>query len=179
MNSAMDLKSKIRNVPDFPKKGILFRDITTLIKDPASFQFIIDHWKEHYKNKKVDVIVGVESRGFIFASALAYSMGKELAIVRKPGKLPWHTIAEEYDLEYGKDKIEIHQDCVNPGQHVLIVDDLLATGGTMQATAKLVKKVGGVIEGIAFVVELTPLKGRDKLKGYDIYSLVKYDSEEE
>ncbi len=175
----IDLKSRIRNIPDFPKKGIMFRDITTLIKDPASFQFVIDYFADLYKDKKIDVIVGIESRGFIFGAALAYAMGKEFAIIRKPGKLPHKTISQEYELEYGKDKIEIHEDAIMPGQHVLLIDDLLATGGTMEAAAKLVEKLGGVVEGIAFVIELTFLNGREKLKNYNVHSLVKYDSEVE
>jgi adenine phosphoribosyltransferase len=174
----MDLKEKIRSIPDFPKKGIMFRDITTLIKDPAAFQFTIDRFVDYYKEKSIDVIVGIESRGFIFGAALAYAMGVEFAIVRKPGKLPGQIISEEYELEYGTDRIEMHKDAILPGQHVVIVDDLLATGGTVLAASKLVEKTGAVIDGLAFVIELVPLKGREKIKNYDVLSLVKYDSEE-
>lgn len=177
----IDLKSIIRNIPDFPKKGVVFRDITTLIHNPEAFRYVIDTFAEHYKDKKIDVILGIESRGFIFAAPLAYKLGTSFAIIRKKGKLPWKVVCEEYDLEYGKDKIEIHCDAVKKGQGVLFVDDLLATGGTMDAAARLVEKLGGKIAGMAFVVELSYLKGREKLlnqnKEYDILSLVDYESE--
>jgi len=173
----MDLKEKIRNIPDFPKKGVMFRDITTLIRDPAAFQFTIDQLAEKYKNRKIDVLVGIESRGFIFGAALAYAMGKQFAIVRKPGKLPGKAVLQDYELEYGTDTIEMHEDSIMPGQHVLLVDDLLATGGTMAAAAKLVEKIGGVVEAIAFVIELIPLKGMEKLTKYECFSLVKYDED--
>ncbi|MFH1424972.1 MAG: adenine phosphoribosyltransferase [archaeon] len=175
----MDLKSSIRNVPDFPKKGIMFRDITTLLENPEAFKYCIDQFAGHYKGKGIDIIVGVESRGFMFGAALAYAMGKPLMIVRKPGKLPCDVVFEEYELEYGTDKIEMHANCIKPGQTALLIDDLLATGGTIRATANLVEKIGGKIGGIAFVVELTFLNGKDKLKNYDVFTLVEYDSEEE
>ncbi len=178
MDSIENLKEKIRNIPDFPKKGIIFRDITTLIQDPASFQFVIDHWADHYKEKDIDVILGIESRGFIFGAALAYAMGKEFAIARKPGKLPFDVFKEEYELEYGVDALEVHKDAFVAGQNILLVDDLLATGGTMEAAAKLVEKAGGKVQGIAFVVELSDLNGREKISDYGVYSLVKYDKNE-
>lgn len=173
----MDLKEHIRAVPDFPKKGINFRDITTLINNPEAFKYSIDQIIDYYKNKEIDIIIGVESRGFIFGSPVAYSLGKKLAIVRKPGKLPSDVVFEEYELEYGTDRLEMHRDTIEPGQKVLIIDDLLATGGTIEATARLVEKLGGKVAGLAFVVELSFLKGRERLKNYDILSLVQYDSE--
>lgn len=175
----MDLKSIIRSVPDFPKQGIMFRDITTLIENPEAFKYCIDQIAEHYKQEDYDVIVGVESRGFIFGAALAYATGKPLLIVRKPGKLPCDVVFEEYELEYGTDKIEMHADSVKAGQRILLVDDLLATGGTIKATANLIEKAGGKVAGMAFVIELTFLNGKEKLKDYDVFSLVEYDSEEE
>lgn len=173
----MDLKSVIRNVPDFPKPGIVFRDITTLIDKPDAFKYTIDKLAKQYNKEDYDVIVGIESRGFIFGAALAYATGKPFLLVRKPGKLPCDVVFEEYELEYGTDKIEMCADCIHPGQRALIIDDLLATGGTMKATANLIEKIGAKVAGIAFVVELDFLKGRDKLDSYDIFSLVHYDSE--
>lgn len=179
----MDLKQHIRRIPDFPKKGIVFRDITTLLQNPEAFKYTIDKIAEHFKKKSIDVIVGIESRGFIFAAVLAYKLGKKFAIVRKKGKLPYKTIFEEYELEYGKDRIEMHADAIEDGQAVLLVDDLLATGGTMLAASRLVEKLGGEVAGMAFVVELDFLKGREKLlkynPNYDILSLVHYKTEEE
>jgi adenine phosphoribosyltransferase len=173
----MDLKQHIRDIPDFPKPGIMFRDITTLIKEPTAFKHVVDTFANHYRDKGIDVVVGVESRGFIFGSLVAYELGLPFAIVRKPGKLPGEVIAEEYELEYGTDKLEMHKDTIEAGQNVLIIDDLLATGGTVAATARLIEKAGGKVGGMAFVVELSFLNGRDKLKGYDVLSLVAYDSE--
>jgi adenine phosphoribosyltransferase len=173
----MDFKKNIRSVTDFPKKGIVFRDITTLLKDPDAFRDALAEMKKYCSGKKIDVIVGIESRGFIIGSVLAHELGVGFIPVRKPGKLPADTIKEEYSLEYGKDAIEIHKDAVAPGQNVLIVDDLLATGGTVAAAARLVERLGGKITGLCFLIELTFLKGREKIKGYDIFSLVKYDSE--
>jgi adenine phosphoribosyltransferase len=169
------LKKIIREVPDFPKPGILFYDITTLLKDSAGFKAVIDALQERYQKARVDLVLGIEARGFIFAPALAYALGTGFIPVRKPKKLPAATVREEYQLEYGADSLEIHQDAVEPGQNVLIVDDLLATGGTAAAVARLVEKLGGKVAGFGFVVELDFLNGRDKLTGYDVYSLLHYD----
>ncbi len=157
------IKSKIRDVPDFPREGILFKDITTVLRDPEAFKHAVNLLAKHYEKQKIDYIAGIEARGFIFGSALAYKLGVGFIPIRKPGKLPSKTERVSYDLEYGKDSLEIHTDAVEPGKRVLIVDDLLATGGTAEAAIKLVKKIGGVIVGIAFVVELEFLKGREKL----------------
>jgi len=173
----MDLKDKIRNIQDFPKEGIVFRDITTLIQDPEAFQYVIDNFKNEFSGSEIDVIVGVESRGFIFGAALAYAMKIPFAIVRKPGKLPSTIVYEEYELEYGTDRLEVHDDAVKEGDKVLIVDDLLASGGTSRATANLIEKIGGEIAAFAFVIELSFLKGREKLKDYKLYSLVDYKSD--
>ncbi|MDI6767408.1 MAG: adenine phosphoribosyltransferase [Bacteroidota bacterium] len=172
-----DLRKYIRSVPDFPKKGIIFRDITTLLKDKEAFQKTVEILFDRYKTMKIDKIVSVESRGFIFGSVLAYRIGAGFVPVRKPKKLPAQTLREEYQLEYGTDSLEIHIDAVNKGEKVLIVDDLLATGGTVQATCKLVEKLGGEIVGIAFLIELAFLNGQKKLTGYDIFSIITYYSE--
>jgi len=169
------LKKLIREVPDFPKKGILFYDITTLLKDKAGYATLIDVLAERYIGKDVDLILGMEARGFIFGPALAYRLNAGFVPVRKPGKLPAPTTRVEYDLEYGSNILEVHEDAIEKGQRVLIVDDLLATGGTAEATAKLATKLGADIAGLAFVVELDFLKGRDKLKPYDVYSVLHYD----
>lgn len=169
------LKKLIREVPDFPKPGILFYDITTLLKDPVGLRTVIDALKERYQEAGVAQVLGVEARGFIFAPALAYALGAGFVPVRKPKKLPAKAIREEYQLEYGTDALEIHEDAVQAGQRVLIVDDLLATGGTALATARLVEKLGGVVAGFGFVVELDFLKGREKLAGYDVHALLHYD----
>ena len=169
----MNLKEKIRTVPNFPIKGILFWDITSLLKDKEAFQYVCDQLYDRYKDRKIDAIVGIESRGFVFGAVLAYKLGVSFVLVRKPGKLPAKTIKQEYELEYGKDTIEIHEDAIKQGDNVLVVDDLIATGGTVAATCKLVEKLGGNIEEAAFVIELPELKGRDKLKGYSIFSMVK------
>jgi adenine phosphoribosyltransferase len=168
------LKSIIRHVPDFPKQGILFYDITTLLKNGTALHEVIDLLANRFQNDKVDLVLGIESRGFIFASALACQLGVGFVPVRKPGKLPAETIQVTYDLEYGKDRLEIHRDAIRPGQRILLVDDLLATGGTAAATVQLIRQLGGVVVGIAFVIELEFLNGRKKLEGYDIYSLLKY-----
>jgi len=170
-----DLKKLIREVPDFPKPGILFYDITTLLKDPAGFAAVIDAFKKRYAGVKVDKVVGIEARGFIFAPALACAIGAGFVPVRKPGKLPAETVRQEYALEYGTDMVEIHKDAIAPGEIILIVDDLLATGGTAAAVSKLVEKLGGKVAGLGFVVELDFLRGRDKLAGYDVFSLLNYD----
>ena len=173
----MDLASLIRNVPDFPKPGIQFKDVTTLLKNGPAFREIIDGWKKRYANRGVTAIVGAEARGFIFGSALAYAMGLPFIPVRKKGKLPSKTLSQEFDLEYGTDKIEIHVDALSPSDRVILVDDLLATGGTMAAAAKLVRNLGAEIVEVAFVVELPFLKGREKLKGLPVYSLVSFEGE--
>ena len=172
-----DLKHFIRNVPDFPKKGIGFKDITTLLKDSQAFTRSIDELADHFADKNIEVIVGIESRGFIFGAALAYKLSIPMVPVRRPGKLPAETIKEEYELEYGTDTVEIHNDAIEPGQNVLIIDDLLATGGTVAATAKLVEKLKGNIVGIGFLIELDFLNGRDKIEKYHVHSLVHFDSE--
>ena len=169
------LKKLIREVPDFPKKGILFYDITTLLKDKTGFAQLIDLFSEHYIGKQIDLILGMEARGFIFGPALAYRLNAGFVPVRKPGKLPAATVKVEYELEYGSNALEVHKDAIEKGQRVLIVDDLLATGGTAQATAKLATTLGAQIAGLGFVVELDFLKGRDKLKPYDVFSLLHYD----
>jgi adenine phosphoribosyltransferase len=170
-----ELKKLIREVPDFPKKGILFYDITTLLKDKAGYATLIDVLAERYIGKGVDLILGMEARGFIFGPALAYRLSAGFVPVRKPGKLPAATERVEYDLEYGSNILEVHKDAIEKGQRVLIVDDLLATGGTAEATAKLATQLGADIAGLAFVVELDFLKGRDKLKPYDVYSVLHYN----
>lgn len=173
----MDLKKIIQTIPDFPKPGIQFRDITTLIKDPEAFSFVIDSLASRYKNIPFDFIAGIESRGFIFGSALAHKMGVGFIPVRKAGKLPGKIVSMEYELEYGTDKIEIHSDAVRPGDKVLLIDDLIATGGTAQATAKLIEKVGGHIVEIAFVIDLPDLKGKEKLKNYAVYTMVEFEGD--
>ena len=168
------LKRLIRTVPDFPKPGILFYDITTLLKDPAGFAQMIDAFAAHYIEHDVDLVLGTEARGFIFAPAIAYRLNAGFVPVRKAGKLPSGTAKVCYDLEYGQDCLELHLDAVQPGQKVLLVDDLLATGGTMAATVELVEKLGGVVVGIAFAIELDFLKGREKLAGHEVFSLLHY-----
>jgi adenine phosphoribosyltransferase len=171
-----DLKKLIREIPDYPKPGILFYDLTTLLKDKRGFQRLVDKLCDHYADRKVDVVVGIEARGFIFAPALAYRLGAGFVPVRKPKKLPGKTATVTYQLEYGTDTLEIHEDAIQAGQSVLISDDLLATGGTAAATVKLVKALGGIVNGAAFAVELTFLKGRSKLPGLDVFSLIQYDT---
>jgi adenine phosphoribosyltransferase len=170
----MDLKGYIRNIPDFPKQGILFRDITTLLKEKKAFKRVIDLMSKKYKAKNIDKVVAVEARGFILGGAVASRIGAGFVPVRKKGKLPWKRNSVTYDLEYGTDTLEIHHDAIAPGEKILIVDDLLATGGTIKAVADLVNRMKGKITGIVFLIELTGLKGKDKLKGYPIYSLIKY-----
>ena len=169
------LKKLIREVPDFPKKGILFYDITTLLKDKVGFATLIDAFSEHYLETKVDLVLGMEARGFIFGPALAYRLNAGFVPVRKPGKLPAATAKYDYALEYGTNTLEIHKDAIQKGQRVLIVDDLLATGGTAEATAKLAESLGGEIAGLGFVVELDFLNPRAKLEQYDVFSLLHYD----
>jgi len=169
------LKELIREVPDFPKKGILFYDITTLLKDKLGFATLIDALAEHYLNTDIDMVLGMEARGFIFGPALAYRLNAGFVPVRKPGKLPAATASLSYDLEYGSNTLEIHKDAIQSGQRVIIVDDLLATGGTAGATVQLAKSLGADVCGVGFVVELDFLNGREKLKGCDVFSLLHYD----
>jgi len=170
----MDLKEKIRNIPDFPHEGILFRDITTLLKDAAAFGFAVDELAGRYRDAAIDKIAGIESRGFIVGSVLAYQLGKGFIPIRKPGKLPAETISAEYCLEYGTDRIEMHVDAVAAEDRVLLVDDLLATGGTMQAAGTLVEKAGGIVAECCFLIELADLKGRDKLRQWPVFSMITY-----
>lgn len=174
-DTILDVKNKIRDVVDFPKKGIIFRDITTALKDPETLKVMIDFLCEQYKDIKIDYIAGIESRGFIFGMPMAYKLNAGFVPIRKPNKLPAETYAQEYELEYGTDKIEVHKDAFPEGSNVLIVDDLLATGGTAEAACKLVKKTGANLVGIAFLIELCDLKGRDKLNGNGkIVSMLEY-----
>jgi adenine phosphoribosyltransferase len=173
--SMEELKRLIREVPDFPKPGILFYDITTLLKDAEGFRSVIDGLRGHYQNAHVDTVLGIEARGFIFAPALAYALGSGFVPVRKPKKLPAECVSVTYDLEYGSDSLEMHKDAIGKGHRVLIVDDLLATGGTAAAAARMVENVGGAVAGIGFVVELTFLNGRQKLPGRDVFSLLQYN----
>ena len=168
------LKGLVRTVPDFPKPGILFYDITTVLKDRKGFAELIDGFAGYYIGRQIDVVLGIEARGFIFGPALAYRLNAGFAPVRKPKKLPAEVIRVSYDLEYGSDSLELHKDAVVPGQRVLIVDDLLATGGTMQATIQLVRQLGGEIAGLGFAVELDFLKGRERFPEYDVFSLLHY-----
>ncbi|WP_339250718.1 adenine phosphoribosyltransferase [Sporosarcina sp. FSL W8-0480] len=170
----MDLKSFVTIVPDYPKEGISFKDITTIMDNGQAYKYATDKIVEFAKEMGTDIIVGPEARGFIIGCPVAYALEVGFAPVRKPGKLPRETIAVEYDLEYGKDTLTIHADAIKPGQRVLIVDDLLATGGTVGATVELVEKLGGVVAGCAFLIELSYLNGRDKLKGYEVRALMSY-----
>ena len=170
----MDLKPKIRVIPDFPKPGIRFKDITTLLKDAAAFREAIDGLAAEWRGKGIELVVGPEARGFVIGAPLAYALGAGLVPVRKAGKLPFKTIKGEYKLEYGKDSLEIHEDALQPGRRVLVVDDLLATGGTISATIDLVKRLGAEIAGVAFLIELTYLNGRETLKDYEVTSLIKF-----
>jgi len=169
-----ELKKKIREVPDFPKPGILFYDLTTLLGDPAGLRQVIDLMTEHYRDQRVDQVMGIESRGFILAPSIAYNLDAGFVPVRKPGKLPYRTLSASYELEYGTDSVEIHEDAVKPGQRVLIVDDLIATGGTAAATVQLATQLGADVLSVAFLVELEALQGRKKLEGFDVFSLLKY-----
>ena len=169
-----DLKKIIRDIPDFPKKGIIFKDITPLLQNPALFKKAVDKLCEHFKNKDINVVVSIESRGFILGAVIAYKLGASFVPVRKKGKLPHQTYSADYELEYGQDTLEIHQDAVGKGDRVLIIDDLLATGGTLSAVVDLIKKTGAEIAGIGFLIELTFLKGRQKNKDCDIFTLIKY-----
>ena len=170
----MDLAKMIRDVPDFPKEGILFKDITTLIKDPRAFKEAIDRLADHYGQQHIDLVVAVEARGYILGAPIAYKLGAGFVPVRKKGKLPAETVREEYELEYGTDSVEMHCDAIQPGQKVLIVDDLIATGGSAAATTRLVERLGGEVVGIAFLIELTFLRGMEKLKGYDVFTMIEF-----
>lgn len=175
----MPIKSRIRTVPNWPKEGVMFRDVTTLWKDKEGFKIMIDDFLQRYQDKDIDIVVGIDSRGFVIGGALAYLMGKSFVPIRKKGKLPAETVGEEYALEYGTDKIEIHKDAIKEGQNVLIVDDLIATGGTAIAAANLVKKLGGKIFELAFIVDLPDLKGGEKLKsaGYSYYAQTEFEGD--
>ena len=170
-----ELRAKIRDIKDFPTEGILFKDITTLLKDGPAWRFAVDSLASRYQAERVDVVVGVESRGFIFGGAVAHQLRAGFVPVRKVGKLPGKTIEVEYELEYGRDALAMHEDAITPGQRVLAVDDLLATGGTMAATLRLVEQLGGRVVGVAFMIELAFLHGREKLKNYPLHSLIVYD----
>ncbi|MCM1265273.1 MAG: adenine phosphoribosyltransferase [Candidatus Gastranaerophilales bacterium] len=173
-----DVKKTIRQVPDFPKKGIQFLDITTGVKDPEAFSAMIDYLYEQYKDKNIDYVAGIESRGFVFGAPLAYKLNAGFVMIRKPNKLPADTISETYDLEYGQDTIHMHADAIEAGSRVVVIDDLLATGGTACAACNLVKKAGGVVDSAAFIIELTPLKGAEKIKNnsdVEVVSMLKYD----
>lgn len=177
----MPIKSRIRTIPDHPKKGIMFRDITTLLKDPVGFRLVIDNLTQRYIKGDIDfdIIVGIEARGFIIGGALSYTLGKGFIPIRKPGKLPSEVISQEYQLEYGTDKMEIHTDAIEKGTKVLLVDDLLATGGTALAAAALVEKLGGVVTEMCFIVNLPDVGGYNKLKdkGYNLYSLTEFEGD--
>jgi adenine phosphoribosyltransferase len=177
MATQQELKTWVRNVPDFPKPGIVFRDITTVLGEPARLRTVVQAMWEPFSNQGVSAIVAVEARGFIFGSTMAYLGSCSFVPVRKPGKLPCATLKQEYALEYGTDAIEVHADAIRPGERVLIVDDLLATGGTAVATMRLIEKLGGQVVGLSFFIELGFLKGRDALSGYRVHSLLQYDSE--
>ena len=170
----MNLKEKIRVIPDFPKEGIRFKDITTLLKDKIAYRELIDEMTKGLEQYKIDLVIGPEARGFVIGAPLAYALHAGFVPVRKPGKLPCETVNITYDLEYGKDSLEIHKDAIQPGQNIVIADDLLATGGTASATVKLVKKLGGNIISVRFAIELTYLHGRDILKDYNVHSIIKF-----
>jgi len=177
MSEPIDLKHHIRSIPDFPKPGILFRDITPLLAAPRAFRYVIDRMADHYRSRRVDTIVAAEARGFIFAAPLALALDARFVPVRKPGKLPFDTHSFHYELEYGSDSLEMHTDAVSKEDRVLLVDDLLATGGTMEACIRIVEKVGAVVAGTAFVIELDFLNGRRRLTPYEVFSLIHYADE--
>lgn len=174
--NAADLRAKIREIPDFPRPGVNFKDITTLMKDAEAFHQVVEAMAGHYRGSQIDMVVGVESRGFLFGAPLAYALGTGFVLIRKPGKLPAPTVRVEYQLEYGTDALELHRDALKPGQRVLIVDDLLATGGTISAAIDLVRQLQAQVVGVAFLIELAFLHGREKLAGVPVFSLVKYEA---
>jgi len=176
-SAAATLKAKIRTVPHWPKKGVMFRDITTLLKDAAGLRVACEQLAARFKRTRIDVVAGIESRGFIFGSVVAFLLGKGFVPFRKPGKLPAPTVSQTYKLEYGTDKIEVHKDAIKKGTRVLVVDDLIATGGTVKAVCQLIEKLGGVVVGCAFVIELPDLGGRAKLKGYTITALTEFEGD--
>jgi adenine phosphoribosyltransferase len=173
-NAGFDLAAHVRDIPDFPKEGILFRDIMPLLQEPRALREAVDRLVEYGTGKHVDVVMGAEARGFILGAAVAYGLGAGFVCARKPGKLPHDTVAAEYALEYGTDRLEVHADAIRPGQNVLVHDDLLATGGTARAKIDLVEKLGGKVVGVAFIIELSGLEGRKKLAGHDVFSLITY-----
>ena len=173
-----EVSKLLRTIEDFPEKGVIFRDITTVLKDKKGLQIVIKDFTERYKDQGIDYVLGADARGFIFGAAIAYNIGAGFVPARKPGKLPREVVEYAYDLEYGSAELHLHKDAVKPGQKVLICDDLLATGGTMAAAAKLVEKLGGEVVGLAFLVELTDLKGREKISEYDIFTLMEYTEDE-
>ncbi len=170
----LDLRDRIRDVPDFPKEGILFKDVMPLIVDPAYFAESIKQLAEWTRPRDVDLVLGAEARGFIFGGALAYDLGTGFVAARKPGKLPWETVEATYELEYGVDSLQVHRDAIAPGARVVVLDDVLATGGTAKAKCELVEQLGGTVAGVVFVIELTFLNGRERLAGYDVHSLIQY-----
>jgi adenine phosphoribosyltransferase len=170
----LDLRDRIRDVPDFPKEGILFKDVMPLIADPTYFAESIHQLAEWTRPRSIDLVLGAEARGFIFGGALAYELAAGFVAARKPGKLPWETVEATYELEYGVDSLEVHRDAIAPGARVVVLDDVLATGGTAKAKCELVEQLGGVVAGVVFVIELTFLNGRERLAGYDVHSLVQY-----
>ncbi|HEX9944976.1 MAG TPA: adenine phosphoribosyltransferase [Thermoanaerobaculia bacterium] len=169
-----DLKAYIREVPDFPKPGILFYDITTLLQEPLALRMTVDRFVWLFARKRIDKVVGIESRGFMFGPIVAYDLNAGFVPVRKPGKLPYQKVRQSYELEYGTDTVEMHDDAIKPGEHVLVVDDLVATGGTALAAARMVESLGGTVSGFGFIIELTFLDGRKKLQGYEVESLIRY-----
>ncbi len=172
-----ELKQKIRDLPDFPKPGIVFKDITTLLQDRVAFRTVVDRFNEVYANHDVDLVAGIEARGFLFAPSLAYHLDAGVIPLRKPSKLPGETMRIEYDLEYGTDALEVHSDSIKPGDRVLVIDDLLATGGSAKAACQLVNNTGGEVVGVGFLIELNFLNGRSKLDGYDVFSMLQYNEE--
>ena len=170
----MDLKSFIQDIPDWPKEGVIFRDITPLLQNPEALKFTIEELAESYVGQKVDKVVAIDARGFLLASAVGYKLNAGVVLVRKPGKLPRKTIKQDYELEYAANTLEMHQDAISQGENILIIDDVLATGGTAKATVELVEQLGGQVVGLGFLIDLTFLKGKDKLKGYRVYSLIQY-----
>ncbi len=178
MGEGIDIKSRIRTVPHFPRKGIMYRDITTLLQDHEAFRHVIREMISRFGDRKIDKVACIESRGFILGSVIAHELGVGLVIIRKPGRLPYRTVRKDYETEYSSDGVEMHEDAVKPGDRVLLVDDLLATGGTMEAAAELVESAGGDVVGIGFIIELDYCRGRERLGKYDIFSLVNYESEE-